>query len=250
MTAAPTRRAIRLTQTIRAAQGLAVGAAGGWGLDGITRKWARLAALLRQADHARANALFAATGNDGLPRPLLADWVWRPVPWQGSADLPATPGSGSALAQGVKLFHDGSDATRLTLAQALSGPAPAPLDLRVAALDGTYVSLVVDLPAAALAGLSRQHLIGVAWGLRSDGAFPIIFARINVVCGPNRHQAQRRLPVREGGGAMLAEFDMLDLGINPRRVDAIWCDLVFSYPPAGTLRIEDLILYRRPRAGV
>jgi hypothetical protein len=56
--------------------------------------------------------------------------------------------------------------------------------------------------------------------------------------------------MRDGGGAMLAEFDMLELGISPRRLDAIWCDLVFSHPQAGALRIDDLILYRRPRAGV
>ena len=250
MTLDATRRTHRTAQVICAAEGLALEVAGGRGLDGITRRGARLAAALRQSDHTRADALFAAPARDGVPQPLLADWVWRPAPWRGAADLPASPGSGSALGGGVKLFHDGSDATRLMLGAAEGGPTPVPLDLNVVGFDGTYVSLVVDLPAAALAGLSRQHLIGLAWGLRSDGALPIVFARINVVCGPNRFHAQQRLPRRDGGGAMLAEFDMLDLGINPRRLDAIWCDLVFSHPPPGTLRIDDLILYRRPRAGV
>lgn len=247
----PQRRAQRLQKTARAAELVALQAAGGRGLEGITRRAAHLAQVLRSADHARADALFASAAPELLPHPPLADWVWRPDLWQQALNLPAAPESGSILAPGVKLFHDGGALTgNPTLTQAAGAQPPHPLDLQFAGFDGGYVSLVFDLPKKARAGLLRRHLIGIACRVRGESALAIVFARINVVCGPNRFQAQRRVPVPQGGGAMLAEFDMQEMAINERRLDAVWCDLVFSNPADGAVRLYDLILYRRPRAGV
>lgn len=233
-----------LAGIIRAASGLAAMAANGRALGGITRRSAKLAQALRAADDGRAAALMS--GGTAPPRPILSDWGWRPDPWQVAMPFPTNLGSGTDVARGVKLFHDASANACIGLKQT-GASVPHGFDLSVSGFDGTYLSLVFDLPAAALAGLSRAHLIGLGFVLRGR-MVPLVFTRITLLSGPNPLRAETRLVLPEGGGAALAEFDMHTLGINERRLTSGWCDLVISHPPEGILHLDDLVLYRTPRA--
>jgi len=245
MTGGAPRRRAATARMIRAAAALSRQSTG---LGAVTRRAARLSQALRAADHARAAALFDSAGS-AAPRPALADWCFRPGPWQDGAPPPARPEAGAALAPGVKLFHDARAAAPVT-ARLLSGPPPQGLELALDGFDGSYLSLVFDLPGAALAGLSRCHLLGLGFVLNAPASLPVVFARLTIVCGPNRLHVSTRLVLPQGGGAALAEFDMLTLGLQERRVDSGWCDLVLAHPPAGAFWLADVALYRRPRAAV
>ena len=102
------------------------------------------------------------------------------------------------LGNEVTLFHDCAF-SELTLRQLRNlreaDLAPYGLRLDVFKFDGSFLSLVIDLPEGGVKGLKRTHL------LRMDAIVEMekpleIFARLNMRHGPNTEQIVRELPLQ------------------------------------------------------
>jgi Family of unknown function (DUF6478) len=117
----------------------------------------------------------------------------------------------------------------------------------VLGFDGSFLSLVINLPDAAMQGLTLRHLVRL--DVVVDMERPIeIFARLNVRHGPNTEQIVRELP--RGGGTAMVEFDLAYTRMNEKRVERAWIDLIFEGPAMNQITLRDLILSRRTRAEV
>nr|WP_256500062.1 DUF6478 family protein [Limimaricola litoreus] len=175
-----------------------------------------------------------------------ADWAWRPEAWAGATPgagpLPAASGAG--LCGGVQLFHDAT-APDLQIERPAPDPqGPWPLRLCAEGFDGSFLSLAIALPEAALVGLERRHLLGIDVDLGAQGA-PRSFARLNLRQGPNSETLLRSLPLGEPTGT---EFDLWGIDTAPERVESGWIDLIFEAPLPARIEIRDLVIARRPRA--
>jgi len=217
----------------------------------------RLAQAMHAADLARAEAAYRKAAG-GVPRPMHADWVWRPAPWTEAIACPdgAAPPDGTEWSAGIKFCHDAKagasgagTAPALLQAPAAAG-APAPFRVRVdcAGLGGaSYASLVFGLPRAVLDGLGRGHVITLHTVIEPVPDVPV-FARLNLRSGPNCPQIAKRLRLPAHRGPVLCEFDLHGIFPAVRGVDHIWCDLIFARPGAARVGIDDVSFARRPRA--
>ncbi len=201
-----------------------------------------------------ADARLAAQGAGAaaIPRPDMADWAWRPEVWcaplrpSGHAAI----GSGTAIGRDLKLFHDCTD-SEITLRQIRNrdepGCAPRGLRLDVFRFDGSYLSLVIDLPETGVRALDTRHILRMDVGI--DVERPLeIFARLNIRHGPNTEQIVRELP--RGQSDASVEFDMAYSQINERRLDRAWVDLIFEGPEMNEIVLRDVTFSRRPRAAL
>jgi hypothetical protein len=189
-------------------------------------------------------------GSKDLPPPHGTDWVWRPELWRGPLPQPglASVQSKTVLGRDLTLFHD-CDRSELTLRQQRNrhedDTAPFGLRMDVFRFDGSFLSLVVDLPDQAVAGLQRRHLIRLT--ARIDLEKPIeIFARLNIRHGPNTEQIVRSLPLQAPD--VMVEFDLAYSSMNEKRVEKAWVDLIFEGPEMNQVILRDLTFSRRPRA--
>ncbi len=73
-----------------------------------------------------------------------------------------------------------------------------------------------------------------------------IFVRLNIRHGPNTEQIVRELP--RGQSEVFAEFDLAHSGMNEKRLERIWVDLIFDRPEMNRITLRDLTFSRRPRA--
>lgn len=211
----------------------------------------RLKAHLDKLIHVSESRLaLPVIGSHAFPRPHDSDWAWRPELWRGP--LPVSGMSSvetkSTLGHEVTLFHD-CQRSELTLRQLRNRReadlAPFGLRMDVFNFDGSFLSLVVDLPEAAAQGLKRKHLIRV--DVIAEMEKPLeIFARLNVKHGPNTEQIVRELPL--GAEEVMVEFDLAYSKLNEKRVDKLWLDLIFEGPQMNQVTLRDLTFSRRPRA--
>lgn len=217
-------------------------------LRGEARKLRRqLDRVLQQAD-AR---LAVPTRGAGLPQmPLGTDWSWRPDLWRGPLAEPGAVAEGerTALGEGAALYHDcplGEVVLRQVRNQSPEDRAPFGLALDVFGFRGSFLSLALTLPEAAVEGLRARHLVRAELVIDSDR--PVKgFARLNVRHGPNLAQPVSALP--ETGREKLAEFDLAYAGLNDRRIERAWLDLILNEPAMTRVVIRDLVVSRRPRA--
>jgi hypothetical protein len=156
--------------------------------------------------------------------------------------------SPTELGAGVKLFHDASNPD-MSLRQ---DPVPGHIEgarfglvLEVYRFDGSFLSLVQDLPDAALAGLTRNHFVSVQLQLETEQPLEI-YARLNVQHGPNTEQIVRQLDIADGRG--LAEFDLAYSKINEKRLEKAWLDLILENPTMNRIALWDMVMLRAPRA--
>ncbi|MDF1857229.1 DUF6478 family protein [Pseudooceanicola sp.] len=237
------------------------------------RRWKRLAAAAGVSDLAslrrhRVQArqlrthidqlIHVADGRLALPRigsnafhvPHGSDWAWRPELWRGplGEQGKASVRSKSMLGNEVTLFHD-CDRSELTLRQLRNlreaDLAPFGLRMDVFAFDGSFLSLVIDFPPDAVAGLKRRHLIRLDTIVELEKPLEI-FARLNIKHGPNTEQLVRELPLHDD--ERMVEFDLAYSNLNEKRVERIWLDLIFEGPEMNQVVIRDLTFSRRPRA--
>ena len=187
----------------------------------------------------------------GLPRqPLGTDWAWRPDLWSGPVPAPGlvAEAARSVISDDVALFHD-CKVPEVILRQSRNGSerdlAPFAVSIDAFGFDGTFLSLAIDLPQAAVSGLQRRHLIQVNTLVEVERPTEI-FARLNVQNGPNVEQIVREMPGE--GLARLAEFDLHYSRIDEQRVTKIWLDLIFSRPAMNRISLRDVTVSRRPRA--
>ncbi|MDF1709495.1 MAG: DUF6478 family protein [Paracoccaceae bacterium] len=189
-------------------------------------------------------------GSTAFRRPHGSDWGWRPELWRGPLPTPglASVQSKSMLGSEVTLFHD-CDRSELTLRQLRNRReqdlAPFGLRMDVFRFDGSFLSLVVDLPPDAVAGLKRRHLIRMNTIVEMEKPLEI-FARLNIRHGPNTEQIVRELPLQEED--IMVEFDLAYSNMNEKRVEKAWIDLIFEGPEMNQVVLRDLTFSRRPRA--
>ncbi|WP_444463779.1 DUF6478 family protein [Rhodobacter capsulatus] len=213
-------------------------------------------ALRRELDRvlflAEGRLAMPPDGADGILRPLGCDWVWRPDLWCGPVVPSGLVGaeSRSRIGADVTLFHDCRD-SEITLRQIRNtrpqDRAPFGLRLDVFRFEGSFLSLVLDLPEDGVAGLKRTHLIRLAMSVELERPIEI-FCRLNVKHGPNTDQLVREMPL--GSGTDFVEFDLAYTKMNEKRVEKIWVDLIFEGPQMNQIQLRDLTFARHPRADI
>lgn len=180
------------------------------------------------------------------------EWSGRPAFWLGEASPRAlvAPVSGVEVGEGMKLFHD-CPRREITLRQRVNRMAPARavygLSLDVMGFEGSYLSLVLDLPSAALTQLGRSHVLSVNFDFEADRGLGL-FVRLNLRCGPNTVNMLRELP-RDGSGHAV-EFDLAYLEMDASRLERGWIDVMFEAPQYLGLDLRDVTLFRSRRAEV
>lgn len=238
-------------------------------------KWARNARMARSADLAslrrqrmRARQLKAyldqlihvaderlalpLEGSTSFPKPHNADWAWRPELWRGPLPTPGLSAvqTRSMLGNEVTLFHD-CEFSELTLRQLRNlreeDLAPYGLRMDVFRFDGSFLSLVIDLPDGGVEGLKRTHLIRMDMIVELEKPIEI-FARLNIKNGPNTEQIVRELDLTED--QCVIEFDLAYSNLNERRIEGAWIDLIFEGPQMNQVTVRDLTFSRRPRAQI
>jgi len=193
-----------------------------------------------------------AIGSTSFARPHNADWAWRPELWRGS--LPKASASSvqskSMLGEEVTVFHDCA-LSELTLRQIRNQRerdiAPYGLRMDVFKFDGSFLSLVIDLPPDAVTGLRKTHLLGMNTIVEMENPLEI-FGRLNIRHGPNTEQIVRELPLNEQD--VTVEFDLAYSKLNEKRVEKAWIDLIFEGPEMNQITLRDLTFSRRPRAAL
>ena len=189
-------------------------------------------------------------GQAAIRRPMHADWAWRPEIWSGPVKPSglAAVETKTAFGRQAKVFHD-CGLSELTIRQIRNSRsediAPFGLRLDVFRFDGSFLSLVVDLPEDGVEGLTRRHLVRL--DIRVETESPLeIFARLNVRHGPNVEQL-----VREFSGSVgefWVEFDLALTRLNEQRIERAWLDLIFEGPEMNQIVLRDVTMSRRPRA--
>lgn len=191
-------------------------------------------------------------GSSFFPRPHGTDWSWRPELWRGPLPNPgiSSAPSKSTLGEEVTLFHDCAF-SELTLRQLRNRReadlAPYGLRMDVFKFDGSFLSLVVDLPPEATIGLTRQHLLRVDTIIETEKPLEI-FTRLNIKHGPNTEQIVRELPLSEQD--VKVEFDLAYSKLNEKRIERVWLDLIFEAPDMNQVVLRDLTFARYLRAAI
>ncbi len=205
--------------------------------------------LIHKADERLALPMI---GSNNFSKPHNADWAWRPELWRGP--LP-TPGHSSVqtksmLGDEVTLFHDCAR-SELTLRQLRNlreeDLAPYGLRMDVFRFDGSFLSLVIDLPNGAVEGLKKNHLLKMNIIVEREEPLEI-FARLNIQAGPNTEQLVRELPLSDEDVSV--EFDLAYSNLNEKRAEKAWIDIIFEGPEMNQVTLRDLTFSRRPRASL
>lgn len=210
---------------------------------------AHLDALIHVADERLALPL---EGSTSFPKPHNADWSWRPELWRGPLPNPGMSAvqTRAMLGNEVTLFHD-CEFSELTLRQLRNlreqDLAPYGLRMDVFRFDGSFLSLVLDLPEGGVEGLKRTHLIRMDVIIELEKPIEI-FARLNIKNGPNTEQIVRELDLTQE--QTVVEFDLAYSNLNERRVEGAWLDLIFEGPEMNQVVLRDLTFSRRPRAQI
>ena len=223
-------------------------------LDGLRSLRNRARALRRnldrvihEADHRLA---LPVIGSNIIRKPLGTDWAWRPELWKGAIPVPgfaSVPGK-SPIYDGATIFHD-CRRSELTVRQIRNTReadiAPFGFRMDVFRFDGSFLSLVVDLPEDAARGLKQNHVIRMDVIVEMEKPLEI-FTRLNIKHGPNIEQIVRELPLNEE--EVMVEFDLAYSKINEKRVEKLWVDLIFEGPEMNQIILRDVTFSRRPRA--
>ncbi len=234
--------------------GVAAETAASGDLDQLRGLRARARALRRNLDrvihHAEHRLALPVIGSNVIRKPLGTDWAWRPDLWKGPIPVPgfsSVPGK-AVICDGTTLFHD-CRRSELTVRQIRNSReadiAPFGFRMDVFQFDGSFLSLVVDLPDDAARGLKQKHLIRLDVIVETEKPLEI-FARLNIKHGPNVEQIVRELPLHEAD--VMVEFDLAYSKMNEKRVEKLWVDLIFEGPQMNQIMLRDVTLCRRPRA--
>lgn len=207
----------------------------------------KLDELLRVADNRLA---LPRIGSTAFPRPGGTDWFWRPNLWRGPLDVRGASNveSKTSIGDEVTLFHD-CRRSELTFRQLRNQReedlAAYGLRLDVFRFDGSFLSIVVELPTEACSGLKRRHLIRLDTIVELEKPLEI-FARLNIRHGPNTEQIVRELPLEEDN--VFVEFDLAYTKLNEKRIERMWIDLIFDGPEMNQVTLRDVTFARYPRA--
>lgn len=191
---------------------------------------------------------------DALQLPAGTDWRWRP----GFMAAPVTPRGmagpvpGSRLGDQAAVWHDCPGQALIVRQFASAGAtdlSPFGLRLEMFGFAGSFVSLAIDLPPEALAGLTRGHVLRLEATLGVEHPLGI-YGRLNIGHGPNVEEIAQKFADIEPGAQhrQVVEFDLAYTEMNERRLDKIWLDLIFESPRMSAVEIHELFLSRHLRA--
>ncbi|MEX0284919.1 MAG: DUF6478 family protein [Paracoccaceae bacterium] len=189
-------------------------------------------------------------GSNAFAKPHGTDWSWRPELWRGPLPSPGMSSveSKSRLGREVTLYHD-CDHSEITLRQLRNQReedlAPFGMRVDVFKFDGSFLSLVVELPKEAVEGLQKRHVIQVNTIVETEKPLEI-FARLNIRHGPNTEQIVHELPLHQDD--VNVAFDLAYSRLNEKRVESGWLDLIFEGPEMNQIVLRDLTFARFPRA--
>jgi len=191
-------------------------------------------------------------GSESFPKPHGTDWSWRPEMWRLPLPVPGVASAQSRTMMGreVTLFHDCAR-SELSLRQVRNTReadlAPYGLRMDSFAFDGSFLSLVIDLPQEATKGLTKNHLIRLDTIVELEKPLDI-FGRLNIRHGPNTEQIVRELPL--DAQEIMVEFDLAYSNLNEKRIERAWIDLIFENPAMSQVTLRDVTFSRRLRAAL
>ena len=189
-------------------------------------------------------------GQAAIRRPMHSDWAWRPELWSGpiKSSGHAMVTTKTQVGREAKIFHDCA-LSELSIRQVRNTRAEdiAAYGVRmdVFRFDGSFLSLVLDVPPEGVDGLSRSHLVRLEIRIETEKHLEV-FGRINVRHGPNVEQLVREFS--GSNGEFMVEFDLSATRMNEARVERAWLDLIFEGPEMNQIILRDVTLSRRPRA--
>lgn len=191
-------------------------------------------------------------GSNAFQKPFGTDWAWRPEAWSRKLAVPGLSSvtTKSMLGGEVTMFHDCAF-SELTLRQLRNQReedlAAYGLRMDVFRFDGSFLSLVIDLPEGAVQGLRKDHIVRVEVIVECENPIEI-FTRLNIKHGPNTEQIVRELPMHESRAVV--EFDLAYSALNEKRVEKAWLDIIFEGPEMNQVTLRDLTFARRLRAAL
>lgn len=226
----------------------------GLDLESLRRYRSQAWALRRNLDRvihlAEHRLALPVMGSNALRRPMGSDWVWRPMLWKGPIPVPgysSVPGK-AAICDGTTIFHD-CRRSELTVRQIRNTReadlAPFGARMDVFRFDGSFLSLVIELPEEAITNLRLNHLIRLDVIVEMEKPLEI-FARLNIKHGPNVEQMVTAIPA--DGRDKLVEFDLAYAKVDEQRIERAWLDLIFNDTAMTRMTLRDLVASRRPRA--
>lgn len=201
---------------------------------------------------AEAQMAMPRAGTATLPRPTGTDWSWRPKAWRAAFATPGTAGAQNRTPLGdeLTLFHDcplAEIAIRQVRNTRRQDKTPYGVQLDILHFQGSFLSLVVEIPTKACVDLRRRHVIQLAAAIERENPITV-YARINVLNGPNTEQILLTLPDDEP--ETMVEFDLAYSQLNEKRAERMWVDLMFENPKMNQITLRDLTFCRHPRADI
>ena len=209
----------------------------------------RLSEVIHVADSRLA---LPRIGSNAFARPGGTLWSWRPQIWRGPLARKGMTAvaSRTALGEEVTLFHD-CDISELTLRQLRNTReedlAPFGLRLDVFRFDGSFLSLVLEMPPDAVLGMTKRQILRVATIVEVEKPLEI-FVRLNIQHGPNTETMVQELPRQRGESVV--EFDLAYTDLNEKRIEKAWLDLIFEGPEMNQITLRDVTLCRYQRAEI
>ncbi len=203
--------------------------------------------VIHEAEHRLA---LPVIGSNVIRKPMGTDFAWRPDLWKGPIPVPgfSSVPTKAQICDGATIFHD-CRRSELTVRQIRNSReadiAPFGFRMDVFRFDGSFLSLVLDLPEEAARGLKLRHVIKLDVIVEMEKPLEI-FARLNIKHGPNVEQIVRELPLRSEEVAV--EFDLAYTKVNEKRIERLWVDLIFEGPEMNQIILRDVTVSRRPRA--
>lgn len=171
-------------------------------------------------------------------------WFASPPPFDGtglSTGLsPAAPArSGSALAEGLTLFHDGAEG-----AVAIGWEADT-LSLSTDGFSGAYASLAFGFGRGVAASSAKTDIVR-AGGTLSVSDERVVFVRLNLVSGPTT----LTLPIDldYSAGRWMVEWDLFHTDFDATAGRDLWVDIMLDQPRDSVLRLGGFFVSRHPRA--
>ncbi|SDE57280.1 hypothetical protein SAMN05421538_10845 [Paracoccus isoporae] len=185
-----------------------------------------------------------------------SDWCWQPelLTSRLTPSGVAGPAPGTKLNPHATVWHD-CGARSLVLRQVNNGDSSVMprfcIVVEALGFTGSFLSLSIDLPKEALDGLTRDHVIRMESAIETERPVQI-YGRLNIGNGPNTEEMLRHLGdmACDETNNGVTEFDLAMTGMNEKRLDKIWLDLIIERPVMNAVVIRDLILSRHPRANL
>ncbi len=216
----------------------------------LNQAWSLRRHLDRVIHTAENRLALPVVGGNVIRRQMGTDWAWRPDLWLGPISTMgyAAITNRTNLCNGTTIFHD-CKRSELTARQIRNTReadiAPFGFRLDVFRYDGSFLSMVLELPQEAALNLRQRHILRVDMIVEMEKPLEI-FARLNIKHGPNVEQIVREVPLNEE--EVMVEFDLGYSKLNEKRVEKLWIDLIFKGPEMNQIILRDVTLTRRPRS--